>query len=384
MPNKNNRHFLEVYLGILSAFAPFVMDMYLASLPELAEYYATSAANVQISLAACVIGLAFGQLAFGPISDCVGRKKPVVISLIAYLAVTAGCIAAPNIKLFVTLRFMQGVTASGGVVITRSIVADCYSGVELSRMYGIVGTINSAATVAAPFVGGFLAVMWGWKGVFWSLFLVGVMMLPCAMHFRETHARENRVTVSPKVLGRTFKSLLCSRDFLVPCLCYAMLMSLIIVNLSSSPFIISQMGMSEMHISLALGANAIALAVTALLSSRVANQRGVLRLSAIVVAVGVVVIVVSLCFFPVFWLYESGVMIMYLGLGCLNTATVTLAMASGSLHTGSASSLLGVMGYLAGAVATLLESLANPIASTPWLFVALAVITLALTMRAKK
>lgn len=228
-------------------------------------------------------GLGVGQLFFGSLSDHTGRKRPVLVSLLLYVLVTVGL---SLLALFVCLCFMQGVASSGGVVIARSIVADCYRGTELSRMYGVVGMINGVATVLAPVFGGLLAMQWGWRGVFWFLLAVGVMMMPCAMCFRETLSAENRVSVAPRVLAKNMAGLLRSSGFLVPCLCYAMLMSVIIVNLSSAPFIMDAMGLDESGISLALGVNAIVLAIVAMISSRFKDQRAVLWWSAVAVVLG--------------------------------------------------------------------------------------------------
>lgn len=380
----NNKLFLEFYLGILSAFAPFVMDLYLASLPELAQYFKADASNAQLSLASCVLGLGAGQLFIGFISDHTGRKKPILVSLAVYLVVTLMCLYSPSITWFIALRFIQGVAASGGVVISRSSVADCYTGTELARMYGVVGMINGIATVLAPVVGGFVAVAYGWKGAFWTLLTIGAVMLPYTVCFRESMAMERRTAVSPGTLLRTMASMLTKKDYIFPCLAYGMLMSMIIVTLSSVPFIMKTMGMDESDISVTLGVNAVFLAITALASSRMSDQRRVLRLSAAAIVVGVAVISSSLWFGWGYWSYETGVLIMYLGLGGLNTASVTLAMDAVRSNAGAASAVLGTIGYLFGGIATVLEGAADPMTSTPILFAVLAFITLVLCLAGTK
>lgn len=376
---ENKKLFLALYLGILSAFAPFVMDMYLASMPELEQYFSTSVANVQLSLATCVAGLGIGQLFFGAVSDHTGRKLPILVSLLLYLFITVGCLYAPSIYLFVALRFVQGLVASGGVVISRSIVADYYHGVELSRMYGIVGLINGVATLLAPMVGGVITAQWGWKGVFGTLIIVGAIMLLCTFYFHETLSKESRVSVAPKAVGKVMITMLRSRQYLVPCLCYSMMMSLIIVTLSSAPFILDTMGMNEHGISLILGANATVIAITTMGSSRFKNQQAMLRRSAVVIVIGAGIAACALWTRNELFNYEYGVLIIYLGLGGLNTSSVSLSMEAGRTHAGSAAALLGTLGYLVGGLVTVLEGLGNPFVSTPWLFVSLALITFILT-----
>lgn len=376
---ENGKLFLVLYLGILSAFAPFVMDTYLASLPELAAFFSATASEAQLSLASCVAGLAIGQLFLGSISDGIGRRTPLLVSLAIYVIVTAGCILSPDIKWFISLRFVQGLAAAGGVVLTRSIVADCYQGAELTRMYGVVGTINGVATVMAPLVGGLLAMMWGWKGVFWALLSIGAAMLPFTAAFRETLPPSRCERVSPSALASNMGSLLATRRYLVPCIGFAMFMSLIIVNLSSAPFVFNDLGLTEGRISLLLGINSVVLGITALLSSRFDNQQLVMRISAIVIAVGTIVIVSAIWRGVTVWHYEAGLIIVYAGLGGLNTSSVALAMDAGREHAGAASALLGSFGYLVGGIVTAIEGSADLYATTPILLIILSAATFLLT-----
>lgn len=194
--SNNSKIFLEGLLGLLSAFGPFVMDMYLAAFPQIAEYYAASPSQVQLSLATCTVGLAIGQLLFGTVSDSIGRKTPLLLSLLLYVISAIGCILAPSIELFVIIRFFQGLSAAGGVVISRSIVADCYSGSSLAKMFGIIGLINGVSTVASPMFGGFVIEAAGWKGVFWLLLGIGMVMVAGTMFLHESLPRESRIKLN--------------------------------------------------------------------------------------------------------------------------------------------------------------------------------------------
>ena len=142
---KNNRIFILIFLGILTAFGPFVTDMYLPTLPSMAEYFGTSASMVQLGLSSSMAGLAIGQLIFGPISDSTGRKPPLVTALVLFLAATAGCIYAADIKLFIAMRLVQGIAGAGGIVIARSIASDIYTGRDLAAMLAVIGAINGIA-----------------------------------------------------------------------------------------------------------------------------------------------------------------------------------------------------------------------------------------------
>ena len=144
---QNSRRFLLLFLGVLSAFGPFIMDMYLPTLPAMADFFQTSSSMVQLGLTTSMIGLAAGQLIFGPLSDKYGRRSPLLLAMILFLLATLGCIFSHTISLFVLSRFLQGIAGAGGVVISRSIATDEYSGHQLAGMLAIIGGINGIATV---------------------------------------------------------------------------------------------------------------------------------------------------------------------------------------------------------------------------------------------
>lgn len=131
---QNSRRFLLLFLGVLSAFGPFIMDMYLPTLPAMADFFHTSSSMVQLGLTTSMIGLAAGQLIFGPLSDKYGRRPPLLLAMILFLLATVGCIFSHTISQFVTSRFLQGIAGAGGVVISRSIATDEYSGQQLAGM----------------------------------------------------------------------------------------------------------------------------------------------------------------------------------------------------------------------------------------------------------
>ena len=142
---QDSKLFILIFLGMLSAFGPFVMDMYLPTLPAMSDYFHTTSSMVQLGLTSSMVGLAIGQLIFGPLSDKYGRQRPLIIALFLFLFSTVGCIFSQNIMQFVVLRFVQRVAGAGGVVLSRSIATDKYSARELATMLAIIGAINGIA-----------------------------------------------------------------------------------------------------------------------------------------------------------------------------------------------------------------------------------------------
>lgn len=370
--NVNSRIFLEGFLGLLSAFGPFVMDMYLAAFPQIAEFYHAVPSLVQLSLAACTIGLALGQFVFGIVSDRYGRRAPLLLSLCLFLAVTTGCILSPSIELFVCMRFFQGLAAAGGVVISRSIAADCYSGVELARMFGIIGMINGISTVLSPMLGGFVIGAYGWKAVFITLLVIGIIMSGGTLHLRESLPRQNRISLNVGALSDGAARILKNGCYIGPTVQYGFIMALIFVNLASGPFIMDEYGFSAEQISLTFGVNAIALGFAAGVVPRFKNMRKVVFFSNIGMVISSVVLAAVLLSHLCFMAYEAAVFVLYLFIGAMCTATTTLAMDAERENAGIASAFFGATGYIAGGVVSPVVGICNISVTAAVLFVALA------------
>jgi len=178
---RNSRAFLIVFLAFLSAFGPFVTDFYLPTLPDQTVDFGAPASMVQLGLSATMWGLAAGQLWIGPLSDTRGRRIPLAASLAASLAVfslaTAGAVFAPDIETFIAMRFLEGLGASGAVVMSRSIAADLHAGRELATLMAVVGAIQGIAPVTAPMIGALIAEAAGWREIFMLLLAIGVSLI---------------------------------------------------------------------------------------------------------------------------------------------------------------------------------------------------------------
>ena len=142
---RNSKLFLVLFLGTLSAFGPFVTDLYLPALPYMSEFFKASTSTIQLTLTGSMVGLALGQLLIGPISDKYGRKNPLIISLIVYLLSTIAIIIFPNVYTMIVLRFIQGVSSAGAVVISRAISTDLYNGRELAAFFALLMAVNGLA-----------------------------------------------------------------------------------------------------------------------------------------------------------------------------------------------------------------------------------------------
>ncbi|EGG34622.1 bicyclomycin resistance family protein [Paenibacillus sp. HGF5] len=168
-PTGKERLGLALLLSLLGILGPFNIDMYLPSFPEIADDLGARASLVQLSLTSCLIGLAVGQIIVGPISDAQGRRKPLIISLVLFALSSLFCALAPHITALVIARFLQGFTAAAGLVISRAVVRDVFSGRELTKFFALLSVINAVAPMVAPMSGGAILLMPGasWHSIFY-------------------------------------------------------------------------------------------------------------------------------------------------------------------------------------------------------------------------
>ena len=377
---QNSRRFLLLFLGVLSAFGPFIMDMYLPTLPAMADFFHTSSSMVQLGLTTSMIGLAAGQLIFGPLSDKCGRRPPLLLAMILFLLATVGCIFSHTISQFVTSRFLQGIAGAGGVVISRSIATDEYSGQQLAGMLAVIGGINGIATVIAPIGGGIQAQIASWQGIFICLFFMGVVLLSGSLHLNESLPAKHRQTVSWQDLYHSFGEVLRNRRYVGYVLQYGFTMGILFVNISSAPFIMQQhYGLSPLSFSLCFGINAIAMVISSAISIKLPTMeralyigsRGMLSVSAL--------LMVFLSLKSDFWIYELLIFALLSMIGMTFTASNTLAMECERRNAGIASALLGATGFAFGGIVSPLVSLGDMMTSTGILFLAGSACTYACT-----
>src|SRR4051812_13869411 len=169
------------------------MDLYLPVLPALTTERGSAPSTPQLTTTACLLGLALGQLVAGPMSDRFGRRRPLLVGVVAYVAVSLLCAASPTVETLVAARFVQGLAGGVGVVIAQAAGRDLYSGRQLLRYYGRLTVLGGLAAVLGPVIGGQLAAVTDWRGIFVFLAAVGAAILvACFLVFRETLPAERR------------------------------------------------------------------------------------------------------------------------------------------------------------------------------------------------
>ena len=378
MAKANSKLFLVLLLGVLSAFGPFVVDLYLPSLPQLASFFETSASMTQLTLTTAMIGLAVGQLLLGPLSDKFGRKTPLIISLVIYIISTVLIVYAPNIEAMIVLRVIQGLSSAGSVVISRAVATDLYRGREMTRFFGLLMTINGLAPIISPILGSLLLEYISWKGVFVFLALIGVIVLIFSFCLKESLSVENRLQGSIFSTFLTFGVIIKNRLFMSYVGIQSFLLGSMFAYIAASPFILQSFyGLSAFIFSLCFGANGAALVIGANVGGKLPNRKALaIGIFAFVVAA---LYTIAVLIIQPHWLFvELGFFAMLLLMGITFPAISSLAMESERQYAGSASALLGFAPFFLGGVVSPLVGIGNIFYSTALVILACSVLALAI------
>ena len=376
MIKANSKLFLVLLLGVLSAFGPFVVDLYLPSLPQLASFFETSASMTQLTLTTAMIGLAVGQLLLGPLSDKFGRKIPLIISLVIYIISTVLIVYAPNIESMIVLRVIQGLSSAGSVVISRAVATDLYRGREMTRFFGLLMTINGIAPIISPILGSLLLEYISWKGVFVFLALIGVIVLLFCFRLKESLSIENRLQGSIFATFSTFGVIIKNRLFMSYVGIESFLLGAMFAYIAASPFILQSFyGLSAFIFSLCFGANGAALVIGANIGGKLPNRQA-LAIGVLAFVVAALYTIAVLIIQPNWLFVEIGFFAMLLLMGITFPAISSLAMESERQYAGSASALLGFAPFFLGGVVSPLVGIGNIFYSTALVILACSVLAL--------
>ncbi len=361
---------LVVILGALSAFGPLSIDMYLPSLPSLSRDLAASTSAAQLTLSACVLGLALGQVIAGPLSDTLGRRRPLLVGLVAYILASLLCVVAPSISLLIVLRLVQGAAGAAGIVIARAIVRDLYSGIAVARFFSILMLVSGIAPIAAPILGGFLLQVTSWRGVFLILALVvTVMLLAVLAGLHETLPPERRQSGELRTTLSSFGQLLSDRLFVGYALSCGLSFAAMFAYISGSPFVLQNLyGLSPQQFSLIFGTNALGIAIVGQVNGRLVGRVAPERLLAgalTAVAVGgAALLLIVLGHIGLIGMLPT-LFVVVASQGMVFPNATALALADYPSRAGSASALLGVLQFAIGAAAAPLVGIAGTSTALP-------------------
>lgn len=366
--------FLVAFLVAESALGSFVNDMYSPALPAMCRFFGCSVSLAQVGLTMGMAGLGAGQIVLGPVSDRYGRKPVLIGSVILFIAGAVASIFSPSIHFFNICRFFQGLGASGGYFLARTVPADVYSGRQLAKLMAIVGAINGIAPASAPVIGGVTADAFGWRGVFVVLAGFALLLLILTPWVKESLAPSARTSGSIARSVRTYLLLLRDRPFMIHVTFKGVALGLLFAYISASPFILqTHYGLSQTAYGLVIGFNAIFVAAGSMIALRFHPLKNAATVGAYIVLGGILAQAVALWTVHSIWLFEGLMVVSLFGLGLIFSTTNTLAMNEGRTNAGEASAILGVAGYVVGALVSPLVGLGNILHSTAIVYAVLAI-----------
>ncbi|WP_405089983.1 multidrug effflux MFS transporter [Micromonospora sp. NBC_01392] len=259
--SRGQRLRLVLVLGSLIAVGPLTIDMYLPALPAIVDDFATTSAAVQLTLTGTLAGLALGQLLIGPLSDAVGRRRPLIAGLVLHVLASSLCVVAPNVAVLGALRVVQGLGVAATAVVAMAVVRDLFSGAAFATLLSRLLLVMGAAPILAPTLGSGVLRWTDWTGVFVVLAAFGVLLVViAALGLPETLPPARRRRGGVVATAALYGSLLRDRVFVGLVLVAGLAMAALFAYVAGSSFVLQQgYGLDEQQFGLAFGAGAVGL-----------------------------------------------------------------------------------------------------------------------------
>lgn len=377
----NNSIFLYIILGLLAALATVVNNLFSPALPSLVEFFNATESLVQGGFAAGMIGLSLGTIVWGAMSDALGRRRPLLISMVLFVVSTACILPVKSLQLFIVLRFVQGFTAAGGIAISRSVATDSFSERNLLRAMAVINVVNGVMPILTPVVGSTASALGGWRAVFAVMLGIGLVLALGSFMLKESLPVSKRNNRSIQEVLRRFSLVLSNRHFVLMLLHQATAEVLLFGNLASAAFIASRYDMSQC-VGVVLAINGVFIGLGAGMAAALPNARAGVRISSLGMLVMSVVVAAVLFMDIGFICYEIAVCVMLAFMGITLTSSTTIALDSTREQAGTASALFVSAGFLVGGMVAPVMGLGNLLHSTGVVFVCGAVMATLFGLRA--
>jgi DHA1 family bicyclomycin/chloramphenicol resistance-like MFS transporter len=362
---------LFVLLGGLTAFGPLSIDMYLPALPAIGRDLAASESVIQLTLTACLIGLAIGQVVAGPVSDALGRRRPLLIGVAGYVLASLLCAVAPTAAILVVLRLLQGLAGAAGIVIARAIVRDLYTGSAAARYFSRLILIFGIAPILAPVLGAQILRFTSWHGIFLALAVVTALLwLGAAWALPETLSVERRRSGSFGDTVQTFRRLAADTPFLGYAVSGGLGFGAMFAYIAGSPFVLQSIyHISPQTFSLIFGLNALGFVITSQINGSLVSRIPPARLLTAGVTVTAVAGLALLAVILVGGLGLAAVLpplfVLVSSIGFVVPNAIALALSRHPEAAGTGSALLGVIQSGIGAAGAPLVGIAGITTALP-------------------
>lgn len=381
---------LPTLLLVLSVFGPISMDLYLPALPALTHDLDAATSMAQVTVTACLVGLAAGQLVAGPLSDRFGRSIPLYAGVVAYVAASLLCAVSPSVGTLIVARLIQGLAGGVGIVIAQAAGRDIYAGGALIRYYGRLTVLGGLAAIIGPLLGGQLVAVTDWRGLFVFLAAIGAALLAAiALVYRETLPTHLRTICGFTQTGRDFRVLLSNRRFTGAVLVQGLAYAALFAYLAGATYVLQGIyGLSPQQYAFAFGANSAGFMVCGYLAGRASERwsvAGTLVAGLVMCAAGTLGLLAAGLLISPLPVVLVSLWVMVSGVAVVTPPATTLALADYPQIAGTASSLLGVARFAVGGISAPLVGIAGaatmlPLGVVTTVSVALAVAAFAVSL----
>ncbi len=350
-----------VILGTLVALGPFTIDMYLPAFPDVQASLKTTETAIQLTLTATMVGFGLGQLVAGPLSDSLGRRRPLLIATAIHVLSSISILFANDVTSVMIGRVGQGVGAAGSAVVAMAMVRDMFGGQGLVRMLARLALVSGLAPVVAPLAGAAILSFAPWRGVFIALAIYGTLMTIIAgLFLRETHDKDRRGPLKARAIGQRYRVLFGDPVFLGVALVGGMTFSALFAYLSASSFILQdQYGFSTSQFAMTFGVNAVGFFIFNQIAARMMRRVA----PSTVMAIGVSAVSVGALSLLILGLAGAGMPWLLIALfftvaplAFIMPTVQVLALQDHPNEAGTAASLLGALNFaVAGAISPLVS-----------------------------
>ncbi len=348
---------LVLVLGLMAAIGPVTVDTYLPALPHLTAELHASPALAQLTLTGTMLGMGLGQLLLGPLSDTVGRRRPLVIGLLGHLIASVLCAVAPTVEVLAAVRLVQGLCGAAVAVVATAVVRDLFTGHRAASLLSRLMLVSGVAPILAPSLGGFLLTITSWRGIFGFMAIAAACLAVVALiGLPETLPVERRIPAGLGGSARAYRELVRDPLFVIMVGVTALTFGAMFSYVSASPFVLQNIyGLSPQRFALVFGLNALGLIASSQLNPALVRRFGPVRVLAGAIMVGLAAAVALLVVAGTGWGGLAGfipplfIVVASLGLAFPNAPTVALGLHGEA--AGTASALLGSTQFVAGGLA---------------------------------
>jgi MFS transporter, DHA1 family, multidrug resistance protein len=342
-------------LGLMSAFGPLAIDMYLPAFPRIAKDLDTSLGMVQITLAIFLLGLAVGQIVWGTLSDRVGRRTPLMFGCLLFSGMAVVCAMMTSIQTLIAARFLMGVGGSAGVVVARAIVRDLFEEEESARFYSMMMVIGGIGPIVSPFLGSLLLTHCDWRAIFWTIAVFGGFCIAAVLrNVQETLGPENRMRGHSVDVLRGYGRILINRRFLGPALAIGCTSGMLFTYIANSSFVFIELfGVPVAFFGFLFATNSIGLYIggqsNRWLLRRFTSEQLLRKGMWINVGAALALVGCAATGFGGFPLLFGVLFLCLATLGVIFPNATAMAMQPFADEAGSASALLGIFQFILGA-----------------------------------